>query len=63
MIIRSSTLASEMRRRRVGRPALLERLDRSERQAWLPGELREVPTTLLVLAAMNLTNSIHPTQS
>ena len=55
MVIDSSALAHELRRRRVGRPALVDSLAASGRSTWLPGELEQVPSSLLVLAAMSLT--------
>lgn len=56
MVVTGTMLADEMRRRRVGRAALVNAVDRV-RQTWLPGELHQVPTPLLVLAAMSLS---HP---
>jgi hypothetical protein len=55
MIVESTALACELRRRRVGRAALLEALDRCQRSAWVPGEVATAPTSLLVLAAMSVT--------
>ena len=54
MVIDSTALAQELRRRRVGRPALVHSLAASNRSTWLPGELEHVPSSLLVLAAMSL---------
>ena len=50
-------VAAELRRRRVGRPALVAALcdaTSATRSTWLPGDLRAVPTSLLVLAALSL---------
>lgn len=54
MFVDSKSLAEELRRRRLGRPALLSSLDGSTRSTWLPGDLAQVPTGLLVLAAVTL---------
>lgn len=56
MIVNSTSLAHELRRRRVGRRALLDRLVVSGSSAWVPCNLRETPTPLLMLAAMSLTS-------
>lgn len=55
MVIDSTTLAQELRRRRAGRSALVDSLAAAPGTTWLPGDLEEVPTSLLVLAAMSLT--------
>lgn len=54
MVVNSTSLAQELRRRRVGRPALLDCLAGSRRSTWLPCALRETPTPLLMLAAMSI---------
>ena len=54
MIVNSSSLAEELRRRRVGRRALIDSLRGSRGRTWLPCELHETPTHLLMLAAMSL---------
>jgi len=54
VVVEASRLADELRRRRVGRPALVAALDGVSRSTWLPAEPRAVPTSLLVLAAMSL---------
>jgi hypothetical protein len=54
MVVDSTALAQELRRRRTGRPALLASLILTEQETWLPGDLRKVPTGLLVLAAMSM---------
>ena len=54
MVVDSTALAQELRRRRLGRPALVESVAASPRSTWLPGELEQVPSSLLVLAAMSL---------
>jgi hypothetical protein len=54
MQVDGTMVAQELRRRRVGRRVLAESIDSVTRSTWLPGELRKVPTSLLVLAAMSL---------
>ncbi|MDP9388217.1 MAG: hypothetical protein M3Q48_09995 [Actinomycetota bacterium] len=54
MVVDTSALARELRRRRLGRPALVSSLAASSGTTWLPGELSQVPSSLLVLAAMSL---------
>ena len=47
-------MANELRRRRVGRRQLIAEVEAVGRSTWLPGEIRAVPTGLLVLAALTL---------
>jgi hypothetical protein len=54
MIVESIELAEELRRRRVGRSGLVDSLTISAGSAYVPGELEQAPTGLLVLAAMAL---------
>jgi len=60
MVVDSTALAQELRRRRTGRPALLAGLLGIERETWLPGDLHQVPTGLLVLAAMSMARASSP---
>lgn len=60
MVIDTTELARELRRRRVGRPALVESLAASSGSTWVPGELHQVPSSLLVLAAMSLAGRGQP---
>lgn len=60
MIVESTALACELRRRRVGRRALLDALDVCDRSTWVPGEVEAAPTSLLVLAAMSLARPVDP---
>jgi hypothetical protein len=50
------TLAAELRRRRLGRRGLADRVAASHATAWLPasGDLRTVSAELLLLAALNV---------
>ena len=54
MIVDSIELAEELRRRRVGRSGLVDSLCVNPGSAYVPGELEQAPTSLLVLAAMAL---------
>ena len=54
MIVDSIELAEELRRRRVGRSGLVDSLSITPGSAYVPGELEQAPTSLLVLAAMAL---------
>ncbi|MGH8975711.1 MAG: hypothetical protein ACRD0C_21205 [Acidimicrobiia bacterium] len=54
MVIDTSELAQELRRRRVGRAALVDSVAATPGSTWLPGELDKVPSSLLVLAAIAL---------
>ncbi|MGH9157786.1 MAG: hypothetical protein ACRD1K_18560 [Acidimicrobiales bacterium] len=54
MHVDARTLAEELRRRRLGSVGLHHGLDRTSRTTWLPGELAQVPSGLLVLAAVSL---------
>ena len=56
MVIDTTELAQELRRRRVGRAALVDSVAAAEGSTWLPGELAQVPSSLLVLAAITLAN-------
>lgn len=60
MDVDGNTLAGELRRRRVGRPALRGALAATAGTTWLPGEwgkLHHVPSPQLVLAALSLVNA------
>ncbi|HZN13644.1 MAG TPA: hypothetical protein VFB78_05205 [Acidimicrobiales bacterium] len=60
MIVDSIELAEELRRRRVGRSGLVDSLAITPGSAYVPGELEQAPTSLLVLAAMAL---VRPTSA
>ncbi len=55
VVVGGQELASELKRRRIGRSTLVERCDRCGGTTWLPGHPTTVPASLLVLAAMSLT--------
>jgi hypothetical protein len=54
MVVNGSMLASELRRRRVRPRSLANSVQGVSRSTRLLGDLRTAPTSLLVLAAMNL---------
>ena len=54
MVVDTTELAQELRRRRVGRAALVQSLAATPGSTWVPGELQQVPSSLLVLAAIAL---------
>jgi hypothetical protein len=54
MIVDSVSLANELRRRRAGRASLRRSLLDGDKSTWLPGDVRDLPTALLVLAAMSM---------
>jgi hypothetical protein len=56
VVVGGHELASEMKRRRIGRSTLVDRCDRCGGTTWLPGDPATVPASLLVLAAMSLSN-------
>jgi hypothetical protein len=56
MVVDGHQVAMELKRRRVGRPALVASCDAcTTRRTWLPDEPVRVPSSLLVLAAISLT--------
>jgi hypothetical protein len=56
MVVNGSTLASELRRRRVPR-SVADGVRTVQRSTWIAGDLRAAPTSLLVLAALTLTSA------
>lgn len=50
-------LANELRRRRVRPREMVDAVESIRRSIWVVGDLRETPTSLLVLAAMSLTTT------
>ncbi len=57
MQVHATVLASELRRRRVGARSVTSALETVNRSTYIMGDLREAPTSLLVLAALSLTSS------
>ena len=55
MQVHATLLASELRRRKVSAHSVTSALDTVNRSTYILGELREAPTSLLVLAALSLT--------
>jgi hypothetical protein len=60
VVVSGHEVAQEMRRRRVGRPSLVDQVEAVNRSTWLPSELPRVPTSLLVLAAVSLARQGQP---
>jgi hypothetical protein len=54
--VHATVLASELRRRRVGAGSIVSALDSVNDSTYVLGDLRDAPTSLLVLAAMSLTS-------
>lgn len=56
MVVDGGSVAAELRRRRLGRRGLAERVAASPSTTWLPAtdDLRSVSSHLLLLAALNL---------
>ena len=60
MQVHAAVLASELKRRRVDAPTVTSALETVNRSTYILGDLREAPTSLLVLAALSLTDSPRP---
>ena len=57
MQVHAAVLASELRRRRVrSARTVMSALESVNRSTYILGDIREAPTSLLVLAALNLTS-------
>jgi hypothetical protein len=54
--VHAAALASELRRRKVGARSVTSALDGVNRSTYIMGDIREAPTSLLVLAALSLTS-------
>jgi protein-L-isoaspartate O-methyltransferase len=57
--VHAAVLASELRRRRVAARSVMSALDTVNRSTYILGDLREAPTSLLVLAALSLTSGVE----
>lgn len=57
MVVDGPTLATELRRRRATPRSLAASVAAVNRSTWVLGDLRSAPTSLLVLAALSLTES------
>lgn len=62
MVVDGRSLAAELRRRRLGRRGLADRVAASPATTWLPDDLRAVSSDLLLLAALSLARSFHVSQ-
>ena len=56
MQVHATVLATELRRRKVGARKVMSDLATVNRSTYITGDLREAPTSLLVLAALSLTS-------
>ena len=63
MQVHAAVLASELRRRRVSARSVMSALESVNRETYVMGDLREAPTSLLVLAALSLTADMEPRQA
>jgi protein-L-isoaspartate O-methyltransferase len=54
--VHATVLASELRRRRVGARKVMSALEAVNRETYIMGDLRDAPTSLLMLAALSLTS-------
>ena len=54
MVVDGSMLAMELRRRRARPRSLAQSIDGSRRSAYVAGDLRSAPTSLLVLAVFSI---------
>ena len=59
MQVHAAVLASELRRRRVSAGGVMSALESVNRETYITGDLREAPTSLLVLAALSLTSGVE----
>jgi hypothetical protein len=59
VVVDGGTVAAELRRRRLGKRGLATRVASSPATTWLPsnGDLRDVSSELLLLAALSLGRS------
>ena len=56
MQVNAAMLATELRRRRVRPRSMVQALYSVDHSTWVVGDLRSAPTSLLVLAALSMTN-------
>jgi hypothetical protein len=54
--VHATVLASELRRRKVGARKVTSELETVNRSTYILGDIRDAPTSLLVLAALSLTS-------
>ena len=62
MQVHATVLATELRRRKVSARSVTSALETVNGSTYIMGDLREAPTSLLVLAALSLTSQaeMHP---
>jgi hypothetical protein len=54
--VHATVLATELKRRKVGARSVTSALETVNGSAYIMGDLRQAPTSLLVLAALSLTS-------
>ena len=59
MVVDGGSVAAELRRRRLGRRGLADRVAASSGTTWLPDDLRAVSSDLLLLAALSLSRRFY----
>jgi hypothetical protein len=59
MVVDGGSVAAELRRRRLGRRGLADRVAASAGATWVPDDLRAVSSDLLLLAALSLSRRFY----
>jgi hypothetical protein len=59
VVVDGGSVAAELRRRRLGRRGLADRVAASSGTTWLPDDLRAVSSDLLLLAALSLSRRFY----
>ena len=59
VVVDGGSVAAELRRRRLGRRGLADRVARSKATTWLPDDIRAVSSDLLLLAALSLARRFY----
>jgi hypothetical protein len=59
VVVDGGSVAAELRRRRLGRRGLADRVARSTATTWLPDDIRAVSSDLLLLAALSLARRFY----
>lgn len=59
VVVDGGSVAAELRRRRLGRRGLADRVALSNATTWLPDDLRAVSSDLLLLAALSLARRFY----
>ena len=59
VVVDGGSVAAELRRRRLGRRGLADRVALSTATTWLPDDIRAVSSDLLLLAALSLARRFY----